>query len=78
MPEPQKLRCKPVKHVERAVTSYIRDECDKLHELSKNMGIDLKAIAMEGSVEHAMMVKGHCSDSRAVLTKVSSFARLSS
>lgn len=36
--------------------AYIREECDKLPELSKNMGIDLKAIANDGSLNETIKV----------------------
>lgn len=38
-----------VKHVERLVTTYIREECNQLPTLTKKMDINLKAIAFDGA-----------------------------
>jgi protein HOOK3 len=38
------------------VTTYIRDECDKLPFLSKKMSPDLKAIAIDGSTQNIVKV----------------------
>ena len=45
-----------MKHIDRVVTTYIRDECDKLHFLSKKMTPDLKAIAIDGSTQNVIKV----------------------
>ena len=43
------LMTRQVKYIDKMVTTYIRDECDQLHFLSKNLNPDLKAIAIDGS-----------------------------
>jgi len=48
-----------VKYINRMVTTYIRDECDKLPFLSKKMSPDLKAIAIDGSTQN--IIKVSCS-----------------
>ena len=45
-----------VKHINRMVTTYIRDECGKLPFLSRAMNPDLKMIATEGSQEDTIKV----------------------
>ena len=47
-----------MKHIDRVVMTYIRDECDKLHFLSKALSPDLKAIAIDGSTPNVIMVRG--------------------
>ncbi|KAF2423181.1 hypothetical protein EJ08DRAFT_640365 [Tothia fuscella] len=42
-------RWQNLKHIDRLVTTYIREECDKLPHLSKSLNPDLKAIAIDGS-----------------------------
>ncbi|OCK80187.1 hypothetical protein K432DRAFT_382466 [Lepidopterella palustris CBS 459.81] len=53
-------RWQNLKHIDRAVTTYIRDECGKLPVLSKKMTPDLKVVAQDGSpmltAKLAMMV----------------------
>jgi protein HOOK3 len=48
-----------VKHIDRMVTTYIREECDKLPHLSKSLNPDLKAIAIDGSAQNIIKVM-HC------------------
>jgi protein HOOK3 len=48
-----------VKHIDRMVTTYIREECDKLPHLSKSLNPDLKAIAIDGSPQNIIKVKLH-------------------
>lgn len=45
-----------MKHIDRMVTMYIHDECDKLHFLSKKLSPDLKAIAIDGSSPNIIKV----------------------
>lgn len=53
-----------MKHINRTVTTYIRDECDKLPFLSKKMNPDLKAIAIDGSTQNIIKVRcSTCTDS---------------
>lgn len=42
-------RWQNLKYIDRAVTTYIRDECGKLPVLSKRMTPDLKVVAQDGS-----------------------------
>lgn len=42
-------RWQNLKYIDRAVTTYIRDECGKLPVLSKRMTPDLKIVAQDGS-----------------------------
>lgn len=44
-------RWQNLKYIDRQVTTYIREECDKLHYLSPKLNPDLKSIATEGSAE---------------------------
>src|SRR4051812_4115990 len=46
-----------VKHIDKLVSTYIRDVCDRLPVLSKNMNTDLKAIAIDASPEQTMKVR---------------------
>jgi protein HOOK3 len=46
-----------VKHLDRAVTTYIRDECGKLPVLSKKMTPDLKLVAQHGSPKFTAKVR---------------------
>lgn len=45
-----------VKHIDRLVTTYIRDECERLPYLSKSLNPDLKAVATDGSPENVIKV----------------------
>lgn len=45
-----------VKHINRLVMSFIRDDCGKLQELSKRMSPDLKAIATDASPKDSQEV----------------------
>ena len=45
-----------VKHIDRLVATYIRDECDQLPYLSKSLNPDLKAVATDGSPENVIKV----------------------
>ncbi|KAF2398176.1 hypothetical protein EJ06DRAFT_532550, partial [Trichodelitschia bisporula] len=47
-------RWQNLKHIDRMVTTYIRDECDKLPALSKKLNPDLKAIAIDGSPQNVI------------------------
>lgn len=49
-------RWQNLKHIDRMVMKYIRDECGKLPELSNQMTPDLQAIAISGSQEHLVKV----------------------
>lgn len=49
-------RWQNLKHIDRMVTTYIRDECQQLPNLSRNMNPDLKAIAIDGSPEQSLKV----------------------
>ncbi|KAI9669901.1 MAG: hypothetical protein M1831_006936 [Alyxoria varia] len=49
-------RWQNLKHVERMVMSFIRDECGRLPRLSKKLTPDLKAIAIDGSSEELIQV----------------------
>lgn len=49
-------RWQNLKHIDRLVTAYIRDECNKLPELSRKMTPDLKAIAIDGSRDDTIQV----------------------
>jgi len=46
-----------VKFVNRKAQAYIRDECDKLHNLGPRMNPDLKAMAMNGSKKDTLQVR---------------------
>lgn len=45
-----------VKHIDRVVATYIRDECEMLPHLSKSLNPDLKAVATDGSPENVIQV----------------------
>lgn len=45
-----------VKYIDRHVTMFIRDECNKLTEASRKVTPDLKAIAIDGSREDTIQV----------------------
>ncbi|QDS76980.1 hypothetical protein FKW77_005688 [Venturia effusa] len=47
-------RWQNLKHIDRLVTTYIREECGKLPHLSKSLNPDLKAIAIDGSPQHTI------------------------
>lgn len=49
-------RWQNLKYINRAVTTYIREECGKLPELSKRIDPDLKAIAIDASAEDSSQV----------------------
>ncbi|KAB8339263.1 hypothetical protein FH972_022196 [Carpinus fangiana] len=49
-------RWQNLKHIDRLVMMYIRDECGKLLELSKRMNPDLKAVAIDASSEDLIQV----------------------
>ena len=46
-----------VKHIEKLVTTFIRDEREKIPEMSKRMSPDLKAAAIDGSNEDSIQVR---------------------
>lgn len=45
-----------VRFIDRKVITYIRDECDKLPQLSRKISPDLRAIAVNGSAEETIQV----------------------
>ncbi|KIV99108.1 uncharacterized protein PV09_09205 [Verruconis gallopava] len=47
-------RWQNLKHIDRLIATYIRDECDSLHYLSKVLNPDLKAVATDGSPENVI------------------------
>ncbi|TID20268.1 hypothetical protein E2P81_ATG07569 [Venturia nashicola] len=47
-------RWQNLKHIDRLVTTYIREECDKLPHLSRSLNPDLKAIAIDGSPQNTI------------------------
>lgn len=49
-------RWQNLKHIDRKVTTYIRDECGQLPNLTRNMNPDLKAIATDGAAEQTAKV----------------------
>lgn len=46
-----------MKFVSRKALAYIRDECDKLHNLSGRISPDMKAIATDSSKEDSAKVR---------------------
>lgn len=52
-------RWQNLKHIDRLVMMFIRDECGKLLELSKRMTPDLKAVAIDASSEDLIQVHNH-------------------
>ena len=48
-----------VKHIEKLVTTFIRDEREKLPEMSRRMSPDLKAVAIDASNDDSVQVRAN-------------------
>lgn len=53
-------RWQNLKHIDRLIMAFIRDECGKLPELSKRMQPDLKAIAIDGNSDELLQILKAC------------------
>lgn len=53
-------RWQNLKHIDKYVTAFIRDEMGKLPELSKQLSTDLKAIAIDASSEDSLQLLKFC------------------
>lgn len=49
-------RWQNLKHIDKMATTYLRDVCGELPNLSRNMNPDLKSVAISGSPEQTLKV----------------------